>query len=405
MIDQLCNDPVLLQVAAAFNPSPHRLFLVGGSVRDALLGRLDPDEADLDFTTDADCGTIRQLLDGLGTVYDVGERFGTIAVAVPCPRRGSVKVEVTRHRRDAYNPDSRKPVVSFGDRIEDDLLRRDLTINAIAIEVGKDGKNRMVDPFDGCGDLERGVLRSCDDPVVTVREDPLRQLRAVRFAARFAMRLDDTLTAAIRQEAGRLTIVAAERCADELRKILDLGAERSSRALRLLADLGLGQAAFQGLELEAAAATIENLGDVERDDLFAVLADTAKDPGAAFERLKLSGAETKPALAVAACCASLRTDGSKAEARRIVRQLGATNVDRARRIVTADKTSGSLCAAVTEVRNLEPQLQHQPLPVDGTDLLQAGLRGKEVGEALRRIETAFCQNPALDRDTALGLIV
>jgi len=207
-----------------FRSAGHTLYLVGGSVRDAIVADGDPagavvagdgERPDLDFTTDARPDDIEALLRGWAdAVWTQGKRFGTIACL-----RGDQKYEITTHRAEAYHPDSRKPEVAFGDRIEDDLARRDFTVNAMALRLPE---LELIDPFGGLVDLAEHRLRTPLDPEVSFADDPLRMLRAARFLAKLDLEPTAELVAAVREGHGRLAIVSAERIRDELDKIMVL---------------------------------------------------------------------------------------------------------------------------------------------------------------------------------------
>ncbi|MDR1265275.1 MAG: CCA tRNA nucleotidyltransferase [Propionibacteriaceae bacterium] len=206
--------PVTGRLAAAFAVAGHHLYLVGGPVRDAVLGL---EATDLDFTTAARPDQIEAVLRTLGgPIWDVGRQFGTIGTKLGDGQR-SWTVEVTTFRADAYRPDSRKPAVRFGDTIEEDLKRRDFTVNAMAVDLA-DG--RLVDPFGGLADLAAKVLRTPAPAVESFSDDPLRMLRAARFAARLQLRPTPEVVLAMRQLGERLEIVSAERVRDELSKLL-----------------------------------------------------------------------------------------------------------------------------------------------------------------------------------------
>jgi poly(A) polymerase len=221
--------PVTDRLAEAFGEAGHRLWFVGGPVRDALLGR---EATDLDFTTDAHPDVVLGLVSPLGPTWTTGITFGTVGVQV-----GNVRCEITTFRSDAYDPATRKPEVVYGTTIEGDLARRDFTVNAMAVGLPLDAAHPIVDPFGGLEDLAAGRLRT---PVAATRsfdDDPLRMLRAARFAAQLGFDVDLQAMAAIREMAGRLDIVSAERIRDELSKLL-LSAE-PRRGLELLVDTGL----------------------------------------------------------------------------------------------------------------------------------------------------------------------
>ncbi len=220
-------------LAEAFHDAGHKLYLVGGTVRDAIAGRpggIDSDDFDIDLTTDALPEEIEQLARPLSSaLWDQGRRFGTIG-AILSGRR----VEITTHRADAYEPNSRKPAVAFGDDITEDLARRDFTVNAMALEVSQ---LEMIDPFGGLDDLAAHRLRTPIEPETSFSDDPLRMMRAARFIAGYDLEPDEALLAAVRQMASRLEIVSAERLRDELDKLIVL--PKPSAGLWFLVESGL----------------------------------------------------------------------------------------------------------------------------------------------------------------------
>ena len=243
---------VTSHVAERFTSAGHSLYLVGGSVRDALLGRLG---ADLDFATDARPERILKLLAPLGPTWTTGIAFGTVGVQVEVD--GEVhRCEITTYRADTYDGQSRKPEVSYGDTIEADLSRRDFAVNAMAIPLPLDAARPVVDPFGGLDDLARRVLRT---PVAAERsfdDDPLRMLRAARFAAQLQFDVERSTRAAIVDMASRLEIVSAERIRDELSKLVLSAGPR--RGLELLVDTGLADHCLP--ELSRLADTIDEHG-------------------------------------------------------------------------------------------------------------------------------------------------
>jgi poly(A) polymerase len=203
------------ELAERFTKADRTLYLVGGSVRDALFPVAEQADPDFDLTTDARPDEIERLVRGWADdVWTQGARFGTIG----CRRAGQL-FEITTHRAEVYVPDSRKPEVSFGDDIEQDLSRRDFTINALALRLPV---MELVDPFDGLADLAAGRLRTPLDPTVSFGDDPLRMLRAARFIARFSLKPDPALEAAVEAMHDRLSVVSRERIRDELDKIVVL---------------------------------------------------------------------------------------------------------------------------------------------------------------------------------------
>jgi poly(A) polymerase len=216
-------------LAERFAAAGQQLYLVGGPVRDAIVGR-DLEAVDLDFTTDALPDDIERLVSGWAdAVWTQGKRFGTIG----CKRAG-VTYEITTHRADAYNPDSRKPDVEFSDRIDADLSRRDFTVNAMALRLPDP---EIIDPFGGLADLASHRLRTPLSPEESFSDDPLRMLRAARFIAGYGLQPDDALTDAVKAMRGRLEIVSAERVRDELNKLVVV--DKPGPGLWFLVDTGL----------------------------------------------------------------------------------------------------------------------------------------------------------------------
>ncbi len=220
----------LRPLAERFAAAGHRLYLVGGTVRDLMLGL--PDVGDFDATTDARPDEIKRLLAGWSdAIWTQGERFGTIGA-----KRGERTYEVTTHRSESYVADSRKPDVTFADAIDADLSRRDFTVNAMALEVTSDAP-QLVDPFGGAVDLLSKRLRTPLSPEVSFTDDPLRMLRAARFMSGLGLVPDPELIDAVRSLHTRLEIVSAERIRDEFDKLMQL--DRPGDGLWFLVDSGL----------------------------------------------------------------------------------------------------------------------------------------------------------------------
>jgi poly(A) polymerase len=222
-------------LARRFEASGHLLYLVGGSVRDAFLERVEPPDSaaidgDLDLATDArPDDTERIVRKWADSVWLQGKRFGTVGAS-----KDGRRFEITTFRAEAYNPDSRKPEVSFGDSIELDLSRRDFTVNSMAVKLPEP---ELVDPYDGLEDLAARRLRTPLDPEIAFEDDPLRMLRAARFIAVLELKPDRALTEAVFRMHERLRIVSAERIRDELDKLVV--ALRPSPGLRFCVDTKL----------------------------------------------------------------------------------------------------------------------------------------------------------------------
>ena len=221
--------PLLTDLGERFAAAGHDLALVGGPVRDAFLGRT---ATDLDFTTSARPDDTERILAAWGSAtWDMGREFGTIGA-----RRGSTVVEVTTFRADAYDGQTRKPVVAFGDSLDDDLVRRDFTINAMALRLPD---LAFVDPHGGLVDLDAGLLRTPSPPEVSFGDDPLRMMRAARFVAQLGFVPAPEVYAAMHGMSASIGMVSAERVRDELVKLL-LGAHPRA-GLELLCRSGLAE--------------------------------------------------------------------------------------------------------------------------------------------------------------------
>jgi poly(A) polymerase len=217
-----------MELAEAFGAANLELSLVGGPVRDLLLHR--PVE-DLDLTTNAQPAQALAILKRWATkTWDVGRAFGTVA-----GRRGNTVVEITTYRSDVYVPDSRKPQVSYGNSLAGDLSRRDFTVNSMAVMLAP--RVRFTDPFDGLKDLAAGLLRTPVNPTQSFDDDPLRMMRAARFASQLGFDVDESAVTAMTAMADRLQIVSAERIQAELVKLLMSSQPR--RGLELIVYTGL----------------------------------------------------------------------------------------------------------------------------------------------------------------------
>ncbi len=216
-------------LAAAFKEAGFKLALVGGPVRDAILGRLGND---LDFTTNANPKDCEKILNKWAdSVWDVGAAFGTIA-----GKKGEVTVEITTYRSESYKADSRKPVVEFGDNIEADLARRDFTINAMALELTTE-KPTFIDLFNGVSDLQNKLIKTPGKPEDSFSDDPLRMMRAARFMSQLDFTVDLAVIAAMKSMAKRLEIISSERIRDEFIKTV-MG-QKPKLGITLLVETGL----------------------------------------------------------------------------------------------------------------------------------------------------------------------
>jgi poly(A) polymerase len=223
---------LLRELGALFAAAGQALYLVGGSVRDAVLRRLS---ADLDFTTAAHPEQVQKIVRRWAdALWDTGIEFGTVGVS-----KGEHRLEITTFRADRYDGVSRSPRVRFGDRLDDDLARRDFTVNAMAVRITPDGPGEWVDPLGGLAALRTGVLDTPAPPSVSFGDDPLRMLRAARFVSQLGLRVAPRVRAAIEDMAPELGRISAERVAVELDKLL-LGDDPVA-GIELLVDTGMGE--------------------------------------------------------------------------------------------------------------------------------------------------------------------
>ena len=368
IFDDLCV--AVSSVADRFLANRFQLYLVGGVVRDRLLG-VDR-TPDLDLTTDAPPERIRELVDGVAdTVWLQGERFGTVGI-----RLGDLTMEITTHRSEAYMGDSRKPVVRFSTDLYEDLARRDFTVNAMAVEVAE---RSLHDPHDGRGDLGRGILRTPLSPEESFSDDPLRMLRAARFVARYGLVPAEGLVGAARSLVGRMAIVSAERIRDEFFRLLEV--EDPSPGVHLLAEIGL----LDGLLPEVAALDVG-----ERNRALEVVATATDDPVLRLAVLAQSAG------GMASRLVDLRLSGT--DVRRI-----AVLVDGADQIVEGS-TDGSW--SDEEVRRLAVAVGPSLDPV----LEFVDLVGVETGDLVAVVERLMSVGefddlgPALDGDAVMVLL-
>ena len=228
-LERITDEPLFVELGKRFTDAGYELSLVGGPVRDAFLGRKAPD---LDFTTDARPDDILRVLKGfVDAHWDVGREFGTIGARV-----GNEQIEITTYRADKYEPESRKPEVAFGNDLNDDLFRRDFTINSMALRLPS---KTFVDPFNGLQDLLAGVIRTPGKPEHSFSDDPLRMMRGARFASQLGFEIEPATFEAMKSMADRIEIISAERIHDELVKLM-LGSQ-PRKGLTALVDSGLAE--------------------------------------------------------------------------------------------------------------------------------------------------------------------
>lgn len=394
--------PELRQVADVFAAHGHSVYIVGGTMRDLASGDIPKD---LDITSPLRPDEFREAVAGLdAAVYDVGEEHGTTGVVFGRVHGQKVTVEHTTHRTEIYETGSRTPTVTMGDDLDADLARRDFTINAVAMDLTT---GKIVDPFGGLADLERGVLRTPDDPSRTFREDPLRISRLVRFAGTRDLSIDPATAQGAALMAGNLDFVSAERKRDELIKIFGTGPVGTARALRVSDALGSGvrDRVWGGLGNWMAPQAMERLDCVDTDDVVGALALRSTEPEAALRALRFPNTQIAAAMAVVNAAQELAVVRDPATQRALMRRYGHDACARAARVfnvlpgVTVDDR-----ARVETFLDANAGFATQPRPVDGHDAIELGLRGPRIGAALQAVEIRMCENPSLSRKTAMAML-
>ena len=390
--DQLDLVAVTAPIAAAFEDAGHHLYLVGGAVRDHLLGHHPDASADLDLTTEAMPAQIKEIVAPLASaVWTTGERFGTIGCLID-----GRTYEVTTHRAERYDDHSRKPDVDFSMSIDDDLSRRDFTINAMARRLPG---GELVDPLGGRADLAAGRLRTPLDPHLSFSDDPLRMLRAARFVANYDVELVVEAERAIVEMADRLAIVSTERIRDELVRLL--AAPAPGRGLELLDRTGLARLFLPELaESDLAAVAGVSADPVLR--LAVILGPGGAEQAAARgSELRLGNADTASLRRMVG--AAERLDGTDDESiRRFVEAAGA-DLDRAVELAMATGGPAGLADAVATL--IEREGTGFDLPVSGGDLIEE-LRlepGPAVGELMRRLHEERLRSGPMTRVDAIAL--
>ncbi|GGN38651.1 CCA tRNA nucleotidyltransferase [Streptomyces kronopolitis] len=445
--------PVADDLARRFQEAGFTLALVGGSVRDALLGRLGND---LDFTTDARPEDVLKIVrPWADAVWEVGIAFGTVGC-----KKDSFDIEVTTYRSEAYDRTSRKPEVSYGDSIEQDLARRDFTVNAMAVLLPQ---KEFVDPHDGLEDLAARVLRTPGTPQESFSDDPLRMMRAARFAAQLDFEVAPEVIAAMKAMSERIEIVSAERVRDELNKLIR--APHPREGLRLLVDSGLAAQVLPelpALRLESdehhrhkdvyehSLTVLEQAIDLEEDGpdlvlrLAALLHDIGKprtrrfeqDGRVSFHHHEVVGAKmTKKRMTALKYSNDMIKDVSRlvelhlrfhgygtgewtdSAVRRYVRDAG-PQLERLHKLTRSDCTTrnkrkaGALSRAYDGLEERIARLQEQEEleairpDLDGNEIMQIlGMRpGPEVGKAYQQMLELRLEHGPMDREAAIAAL-
>src|SRR5574341_2178498 len=365
----------VLQIAKRLEAAGFETWCVGGAIRDTLLGL---ENRDFDLTTAARPDDVQRLF---RRTVPVGVEHGTVAVL----DKDNRPHEVTTFRRDIQT-DGRHAVVQFGVSLQDDLARRDFTVNAIAYHPLR---REWRDPFGGAQDLEKKLIRSVGDPNWRFQEDYLRILRALRFSARFDFRIHPRTLEAAKANAQGLAQLSAERVRDEWFKGIAT-ARRLSRLLALWRDVGAARIWLPELAKVEGGSGQEAIDQVPRDPVL-ITAYLASDPASLLTRLKCSNKDIERGRAIGQWRDGFPDSKHPAAVRRWLSQVGAVADD----LLALPACPRAVAAAVAAIKAAKDPLTLQDLAVNGTDLIAAGMRpGPDVGETLQRLLGEVLDDPA-----------
>ena len=369
------------QLTNQFLTANKSLYLVGGIVRDLLLNRDTTANVDLDLTTDALPEEIKQIVAPIATnLWLPGEKFGTIGI-----HYNNRTYEITTHRAESYDPNSRKPEVTYSTDIHEDLSRRDFTINAMAISLPE---GTLIDPFNGQDDLAEGLLRTPLTPEESFSDDPLRMLRAARFIAAYDLTPDSELGSAIHALIDRFNIVSAERIIGELDKLLQ--AQNPERGLQLLHDTGLLNVFLP----EVTPERFQYLLDLPLDPTIRAAALLARTPSTEcvkrLRELRYSKERISIIQQVIDGGKSILDDpSSDPDYRRWYHQIGEYRQQSNLIAQTLSEEAQSIWERMEETRmRLGEELYDFSLPLSGEDIMELLEieQGRWVGEALRHLQ-------------------
>jgi tRNA nucleotidyltransferase (CCA-adding enzyme) len=387
--DRLPIPDEVLDVARKLEGAGFETWCVGGAVRDNLLGY---ENKDFDLATAATPQQVRKLF---RRTIPVGIEHGTVAVL----DRHKQAHEVTTFRRD-IKTDGRHAVVEFGVDLDEDIARRDFTVNAIAYHPLK---HEWRDPFDGQGDLNRKLIRAVGDPAQRFREDYLRILRALRFAARFGFDIDPATWEAAKANVAGLEYLSAERVRDEWFRGLET-ARKPSELVELWRDVGaVGVWLPELVSGDRSPLTI--IDRLSGTDPVLLTTFLSSDPEATLRRLKCSNAEIERGRGIGQRRGSLPDAASAVEVRRWMARVGEA-VDDLLAIAVAEGVGEELDRIVGRIRAAGPPLTIGDLAVDGDDLMRIGIpQGPEVGNMLRRLLDRVLEDPSLNTKERLIALV
>lgn len=382
----------LVELGRCFDRAGIEAFLVGGGVLDVLDGRA---VRDLDVAAGAPIEVLTRVLATVGTVIDTGSEFGTVTVVIDDGDE-RVPVEVTRFRAETYTSDSRNPTVEAVEDPVEDFARRDFTVNAIGLRLGADIDDRLFDPFDGVGDLERRILRSVGDAADRFSEDPLRIIRFFRIAATKNFDLDPVTAAAVPVVAGRLSIIARERMTAEARKLLAGPAGRFRFGIEAAVAAGVADNWFAGFAVDELGVRADVTSPIAR---LAAVAATGSQFQRGLAALTFGRTEITEASAALAVVDAV-FGGDVVAVRDAVAKASVDVCAAAREICVVDGTCVGLLDDAESIREI---LVAGPA-VTGNDLIEAGFKpGPEFGKRLGAARACFLADPTVSREELLAV--
>ena len=382
-----------------FTSSGKEIYLVGGIVRDIHAGLNDIFDRDLDFTTDATPDEIKTIIQPIAeNVWLSGQQFGTIGAQV-----NGKTIEITTHRSESYVSESRKPVVTFSTDLQEDLSRRDFTINSMAINL-ESGK--LIDPYNGLRDLQLKILRTPLDPHISFSEDPLRMMRAARFISRFNLTLDKGIKESVNELKERLRIVSNERIRDELNKLLTT--PDPNPGFKFLLKTKLYETFLPELKSCKRQHRIRYLRHDHCIRLAALLINIASETRKArLKDLKYSNREIDTIdNLVSASQMILGQPMDNAHYRKWYLHAGE---NRQGSIEIASMQRGArrkIAATHRKARHLDQELEDYTPPFTGSEIISilSMPQGPEVGEVLQLLENMFIENGPVSNQEALDFL-
>ena len=386
-------------IKECFKADDKQIYLVGGIVRDLHAGLDDIFNLDLDFTTDATPDEIKKIIQPVAeSVWLSGQRFGTIGAQI-----NGKTIEITTHRSESYVSESRKPVVTFSTDLQEDLSRRDFTINSMAINLES---GNLIDPFNGLRDLQMKILRTPLDPHISFSEDPLRMMRAARFISRYNLTLEKGLKESVQELKGRLEIVSKERIRDELNKLLIT--PDPNPGLKFLLKTKLYETFLPELTSYSRLHQIRYLRHDHCIRLAALLVNSRPETRTArLKDLKYSNREIDTIDNLISASQMIWTQPmNDAQYRKWYLHAG-DNRQGSIEIASIQRGARKRIAAIQrKARHLDEELKNYTPPFTGSEIISTLNidQGPQVGEALKILENIFIENGPISNQEAINFL-